>query len=162
MSFNVRVNVLLDGKRLSLNVRSETDLKELYNLGLKNIKSLDHILSVDVTKDFIILSKEDRAFRDGTKKSVSYDETCDRRINNIEAYDWDGNLVWNIGDIVGNIHRPFWSGIVIAGRDFEKVYGSTIPEECCEHDLLCCPADDVIYVVDLFNSRFIGKYPEGR
>lgn len=162
MSYNVRVNVLINGKRLSVDVRSETDLKELYNLGLKNIKSLDCIVSVDVTKDFIILSKKDRAFRDGTKKSVGYDETWDRRINNIEAYDWDGNLVWNIGDIVGNIHRPFWSGIVIAGKDFEKVYGSAIPEECLNHDLLCCAAYDMVYVVDLSNSTFIGKYPEGR
>ena len=162
MSHNIWVYILINGKRLSVNTMSENALKELNLLGLNGIKSLDHIISVNVTKDFIILYKEDRAFRDGTRKSVSYDETWDRRINNIEAYDWDGNLVWNIGDIVGNIHRPFWSGIVIAGKDFEKVYGSAIPEECLNHDLLCCAAYDMVYVVDLSNSTFIGKYPEGR
>lgn len=162
MSHNIWVYILINGKRLSVNTMSENALKELNLLGLNGIKSLDHIISVNVTKDFIILYKEDRAFRDGTRKSVGYDETWDRRINNIEAYDWDGNLVWNIGDIVGNIHRPFWSGIVIAGKDFEKVYGSAIPEECLNHDLLCCAAYDMVYVVDLSNSTFIGKYPEGR
>lgn len=162
MSHNIWVYILINGKRLSVNTMSENALKELNLLGLNGIKSLDHIISVNVTKDFIILYKEDRAFRDGTRKSVSYDETWDRRINNIEAYDWDGNLVWNIGDIVGNIHRPFWGGIVIAGKDFEKVYGSAIPEECLNHDLLCCAAYDMVYVVDLSNSTFIGKYPEGR
>ena len=162
MSHNIWVYILINGKRLSVNTMSENALKELNLLGLNGIKSLDHIISVNVTKDFIILYKEDRAFRDGTRKSVSYDETWDRRINNIEAYDWDGNLVWNIGDIVCNIHRQFWSGIVIAGKDFEKVYGSAIPEECLNHDLLCCAAYDMVYVVDLSNSTFIGKYPEGR
>jgi hypothetical protein len=162
MSYNIRINVLINGKRLSACIRSETDLKELYIFGLDNIKSLDNIISIDITKDFIILTKEDRAFRDGMKKTVSYDETWDRRINNIEAYDWEGKLVWNIGDIVGNIHRPFWGGIVIAGKDFEKVYGSAIPEKCQNHDLLCCAAFDMVYVIDLTSSQFIGKYPEGR
>ena len=162
MSYNIRLNVLINGNRLSICTMASDALKELHLLGAKNISSLDNITSVNVTKDFIILSKTDRAFRDGTKKSVGYDETRDRCINNIEAYDWDGNLVWNIGDIVGNIHRPFWDGIVIAGKDFEKVYGRPIPEECSKHDLLCSAADNILYVIDLSNSKLIGKYPEGR
>lgn len=153
-TYDIYVGVLLNGKKIGLNVRSVEELKKLY--GLKTpICTVDRILNVFITKDLIILLKADRAFRDESVRYVSYG--VDRRINNIEAYDWDGNLVWNIGDIIGDIKTGFLRANVIPGYLFEEFYNRKLPEQYNSHELLYCAANKV-FVIDLSSNEIIDTF----
>ena len=97
----INVQVLLNGKRIDFGVKSIEGLSALCIRKdvIIPIKSADDIYGINITNDLIILTKKDRAYRNG-KKLLREDDFGERGVNNIEAYDWDGNLVWNIGDIV--------------------------------------------------------------
>lgn len=153
-TYDIYVGVLLNGKKIGLNVRSVEELKKLYGLKAP-ICTVDRILNVFITKDLIILLKEDRAFRDKSVRYVSYG--VDRRINNIEAYDWDGNLVWNIGDIIGDIKFGFLRANVIPGYLFEEFYNRKLPEQYNSHELLYCVANKV-FVIDLSSNEIIDTF----
>ena len=109
----IKVETQIEAQKLAFEIES-SGLYQLY--GLQHIIELqDKICNIYILKDMIIIRAEDRDFRYGAKTAPFYKDN--RRINNIDAYDWQGNHLWNIGDIV----YPTGSGYDMAEafpRDF--------------------------------------------
>ncbi len=158
----INVQVLLNGKRIEFGVKS---IEGLFALCIRKdviipIKSSDDIYGINITNDLIILTKKDRAYRSG-KKLLREDDFGERSVNNIEAYDWNGNLVWNIGDIVGDIKKPFFGCNVVTGEMIKDDSTIKISESYATHDLLICNAE-WLFVIDLKTNELLGKFPGGR
>jgi hypothetical protein len=158
----INVQVLLNGKRIEFGVKS---IEGLYALCIRKdviipIKSADDIYGINITNDLIILTKKDRAYRNG-KELLREDDFGERSVNNIEAHDWNGNLVWNIGDIVGDIKKPFFGCNVVTGEMIKDDSTIKISESYATHDLLICNAG-WLFVIDLKTNELLGKFPGGR
>ena len=158
----IDVQVLLNGKRVKFGVKSAEGLFALCIRKDVNIpiKSQDGIYEINITNDLIILTKKDRAYRNGFKL-LREDDFGERSVNNIEAYDWDGNLVWNIGDIIGDVKKPFYGCSVATAEMIKDNSAIKIPESAATHDLLICNAGWV-FVIDLKTNELLGKFPGGR
>ena len=89
---SINLNVLAKGKLLCMT----TDSVPFKNLSFKSTV-LQNVYEISITEDFIILTTE------------SNNETIK---NNIDAYDWNGNHLWNISDIVGDLKIPYFGGTV--------------------------------------------------
>ena len=157
----IYVKVFLNGKRVEFGVKSA---EGLFALCIQKdviipIKSQDGIYEINITNDLIILTKNDRAYRKGFKL-LREDDFGERSTNNIEAYDWDGNLIWNIGDIVGDVKKPFYGCSVVAKNMLCSKMADKIPESAATHDLLICHAG-WLFVIDLKTNELLGKFPGG-
>ena len=142
----IQTQIQIDGKKLSF----ETESSELHQLNflshMHTIHTPDKILSILIIKDMIILLTEDRDFRNGALHTPIYKD--DRRINNINAYDWGGRHLWNIGDIVGDIKTPFTGATLTANDD---------SDDNKQKDLLICFAGDFRFVIDPVNNTVVSK-----
>ena len=142
----IQIQTQIDGKKLSLEIESN-ELHQLNCLShIHTINTPDKILSILIIKDMIVLLAEDRDFRDGALHAPICKD--DRRINNIDAYDWNGKHLWNIGDIVGDIKTPFTGATL-------TVNGGS--DDDMQKDLLICFTFDHRFVIDPINSTVISK-----
>ena len=137
----IQTEIQIAGKKLSF----ETTSNGLYQLNCLShahiIHTPDKILAILVIKDMIILLTEDRDFRNGAQQAPFYKD--DRRINNIDAYDWNGTHLWNIGDLVGDIKTPFTGAVLTADES--------------NQDLLTCFAGAYRFVIDPITKTVISK-----
>ena len=80
----IKVETQIEAQKLAFEIES-SGLYQLY--GLQHIIELqDKICNIYILKDMIIIRAEDRDFRYGAKTAPFY--TDNRRINNLDAYDW--------------------------------------------------------------------------
>lgn len=151
MAFEIMV--LMNQKVVSFSV----DAKNVKHLAMyaHTLESPDAIYEIAVSKDYIIVTTERPEARGGIPAPMV---RKDRSINNINAYDWKGNHMWNIGEIVGDIRVPFNGGTVTTKNlliDHAGVDASLIDES---HELYCCTsADSYLYIIDLTEKRLIQK-----
>ncbi len=148
---NCRVRVIMDNKVLLL----QMDISELKKMHINDafLDSLDKICEISITKDLVIITTEDPDFRNGAKCVPIMKEN--RRENNITAYDWQGNRVWNIADIVGDIKMSFFGGSVCTIETLKNTVGfdeRLVPEG---HDLFTCVAEGFLFVVDLTDAKVL-------
>lgn len=110
----VMLELQMDGKNLSF----ELEVKDLYRLNCMRfvLQRPDRILSVCILKGLLILRTEDRDFRNGALQAPF--EKDNRQTNNLDAYDWDGNHLWNIGEIVGTLKWRFAGVRLQPGRSW--------------------------------------------
>lgn len=138
----IKTEFLTNGKKLSFEIPSNG----LYQLNCLShshiIHTSDKILEIFIIKDMIMLLTEDRDFRNGALQAPIYKD--DRRINNIDAYDWNGNHLWNIGNIVGNIKTPFTGAVLSAEGSETEAY-------------LICFAGAYRFVIDPVRKTVISK-----
>ena len=108
------------------------------------VKSIEHITEVSVTKDLIIITR-DQYF---TKSHIA---------DNIDAYDWNGNHLWNIKDIIGEICNLYCYGSVVGnyeliqflkGMDKENLY-------IAGHDYYECVTDAHYLIIDLNEKKVV-------
>jgi hypothetical protein len=146
----IRVQVQMEAQKLSFEIKSNG----LYQLcGLQHIIDLqDEICGIFILKDMIIIRAEDRDFRYGAKTAPFYKD--DRRINNIDAYDWQGNHLWNIGDIVGDIKMPF-DGVDLTTKASAQLDNSLLDVGDCSQDLFYCKADARRFLIDPVQRRIL-------
>ena len=148
----VQVTILIDDKRLHF----ESKLDDLYQISVMYhfIDFADRITEISITKDYIIVTTEDRDFRTGaTHVPVEKD---DRRINNIDAYDWEGNHLWNIGDIVGDIKMSFFGGQVVTAKQL-CAYNVLENMDEVPSVLYSCVAGGFLFIIDPIQKRLIKK-----
>lgn len=138
----IKVEFLTNGKNLSFEIPSDG----LYQLNCLShshiINTSDKILEILIIKDMIMVLTEDRDFRHGALQAPIYKD--DRRINNMDAYDWNGNHLWNIGDIVGDIKTPF-TGAALSAEESET------------GEFLICFAGAYRFVIDPIRKTVISK-----
>lgn len=155
MSFSV--HILMNGRTLYLSAEIG-DLKRLgMSVGMSGriIESLDNIYEISITKDLVILTTEDPDFRGGALQAPFVKES--RKVNNINAYDWEGNHLWNIADLVGDIRMAFWGGSVTTVESLKGISGFDAAKfaETDGHDLYACTAGGFMYVIDLDDRRIV-------
>ncbi|MBQ3489246.1 MAG: hypothetical protein IJA86_01485 [Clostridia bacterium] len=148
----IQVEILTHGKKLSFEMESHG----LYQLDFpKNtLKTLDKILSVLITDDRIILRTEDRDFRHGALQAPWLKDN--RRMNNIDAYDRDGNHLWNIGDIVGDIKMSF-TGCHLTSNAQLVDDGAINTETAYSANLLVCFSGGYRFIIDPIHQTVISK-----
>ena len=151
MSFNI--SALFNQKLLNISA----DSFAVNNLCVCShmIESSENIYEVSMTKDFVIITTE------YTVQSKS--DTLSTKIftNNIDAYDWDGNHLWNIADIIGDLHIPYFGGTVTTKDVMKNHFGfdEFKYDDSCE--LFCCSAGNHLYIIDL-NCRKLVQVLETR
>jgi hypothetical protein len=144
MSF--KVNALFDQKLVNISA----DNIEVNNLCLCShiIDSSENIYEISITKDFVIITTE---YAVQSKSDTIKNATTINRIftNNINAYDWNGNHLWNIADIVGDLKIPYLGGSVTTKEIMKNHFGfdELKYDDSCE--LFCCSACNYLYIIDL-------------
>ena len=133
------------------------DAPEAYEIRLTytTLKSLDPILGVVMTKEYLIVLTEDPDFRDGRTQAPIYVDSVP--VNNINAYHWDGTHAWNIADIVGDIRTYFYRCTPCSS---EYVMG--VPEvanhpEIWDHEFIEASTADFYYLTDITDKKLIRK-----
>ena len=144
---------LNEGKANSLCI----NVPEVYKacLDYATLKSLDPILGVVMTKEYLIVLTENPGFRDGQRPTSIYVDSVPA--NNINAYHWDGTHAWNIADIVGDIRTYFYRCTPCSS---EYVMG--VPEvanhpEIWDHEFIEASTADFYYLTDITDKKLIRK-----
>lgn len=149
----VSVSILFDNKVRKIYMRSTEKQSKLLFLILDNfhLGSLDNIYEISVTPNRIIIVREDAEFRDGKKIASIIKEAC--TVSNIDAYDWNGNHLWNIADIVGDIKMLFFGGNVVTREQFINapfakfnIDPSLVPTD---HEFYSAGTDGRYYIIDM-------------
>ena len=119
MGFVTIVTVVNKDKKLTIEIES-TALYTL-NCGLcKMLEFSDKIIKVSISDGILLILTEDRDFRNGAQQAPVLKDN--RAINNIDAYDWQGNHLWNIGELVGDIKMQFDGFHHISAKDVKLHY----------------------------------------
>lgn len=148
----IKVEVQIDTQKLAFEIESSGvyQLNSLYHV----IKLQDRISDIFVLKDMIIIRTEDRDFRYGTTNVPFVKD--DRRINNIDAYDWSGKHLWNIGDIVGDIQMAFSGGSLTTSASVQ-LHGNLPVADDYSFDLFYCIAGGYRFLIDPVHRRVLEK-----
>lgn len=139
----IKVETQIEAQKLAFEIESSDvyQLNTLYHV----IKLQDKICNIYILKDMIIIRAEDRDFRHGGRPTSYIKDN--RQINNIDAYDWQGNHLWNIGDIVGDIKMPFDSGCLTTKASVQQD-NPLLDVGDCSSDLFYCIADARRFLID--------------
>ncbi len=149
----IRIETVLDeSNRFRFEIESE-GLYTINCLTRSPIHSLDKICAICILHGMVIIRTEDRDFRDGRLFAPWTKD--DRSENNIIAYDWQGNQLWNIGEIVGDVKEAFL-GISYAPQEMiQAEFSIDLPENT--GPLLRCNTSCRMYIVDVKNKTLLWK-----
>ena len=73
-----------------------------------------------------------------------------------DAYDWNGNHIWNIGDIVGDVKMAFDVGSLTT-RASVQMQGTLSTVNDCSFDLFYCYAGPYRYLIDPARGKILEK-----
>ncbi len=152
MGFIQIETVLDDESRFRFEIESQ-GLYAINCLSRTPIVSPDKIWEICILRDMVVIRTADRDFRDGRQFSAWEKE--DRRENNILAFDWQGNLLWNIGEIVGDIKQAFQGCCYISHAQVYEEFGIALPDQAGY--LLRCIAGCWMYIIDATNRSVLHK-----
>lgn len=128
----------------------------LYNINCISgiqIELLDKISRICIMDNYIILKTEDRDFRNGIWP-VPF--LKDERIeNNVLVYDLNGNFLWNIGEVVGDIKMAFDNISCMFKSDAEKEFEEDFSNT--SDILLECIAAGFTFIVDVGNKKLVSR-----
>lgn len=148
----VKVETQIGEKKLSFEIESNG----LYQINCLSyvINKPDKIIEILITDDIIFILTEDRDFRLGALQAPIYKN--ERRNNNLDAYDWKGQHLWNIGDIVGDIKTNFTGATLTTNKNLviEKIVD--VHNEYSANILICF-AGAYRYIIDPKNKTIISK-----
>ena len=124
MGYFVNVQAITNSKdRISFEIEAE----KLYRLNCYThiVESPDLIDRICIFNNIIVLLTEDRDFRNGALIAPFLKD--DRSENNVTAYDFHGNFLWNIGSIIGDIKMAIDNLACVFKADAERDYGIELP-----------------------------------
>lgn len=152
---SLKFNILIGDQGLHL----YADVSCLKNLQISDsiLNSPDKINEVSITKDLVIITTEDPDFRYGAQQAPLIKNS--RKINNINIYDWKGNHLWNIADVVGDIKMAFWGGDVVSKCFLKETFNLSDSELIEGHSFYTCSAGAKGYVIDLTDRKICHTYP---
>ena len=111
--------IMANGNKSWMEIATE-GLYEMVCPSGKKIVVPDKICNIIICDAFLVLRTEDRDFRNG--RSYASFVKDNREVNNIDAFDWQGNHLWNIGEIVGDVKMAF-DDFSPHTRDFNRELG---------------------------------------
>lgn len=147
--------VTKDGKKFS----SEIETEGLYKLNCtfgKSIEMLDKITVVCISDGILLIRTEDRDFRDGRQTAPIIKDN--RKENNINAFDYQGNHLWNIGEIVGDIKMQFDGITHLSFEEAKNLY-----RVICKptSNLFKCISEGFVFIIDANDKKLLLKVPSG-
>ena len=134
---------------------SEIETEGLYTLNCSSgvkIELLDKICQICISDDVVVIRTEDREFRNGCQCAPFVKD--DRLENNVIAFDLQGNKLWNIGEIVGDVKMAFDSISYITSADAEREFGIKTEQT---HNLFKCICAGFIFIIDASNRELLLK-----
>ena len=126
-----------------------TDKANEIGIGGVKISVPDNICIVSFTKKTVILVTDSPRF----KSSPNY--TPDYNVNCVNAYDYNGNHLWNIAEIIGNVESNICYGHVCS-TDYLTAESKDLHTE--GHELFVCwDSNEIRYLIDLDEKKVIHK-----
>lgn len=142
-------NLLIGKKILKLELDS-TEIKRI--LVSNNIITTDeNIAMVAITKDMILIRT--KLPKSAIGKPFLTGEPIKQ--NTIDAYDFEGNHLWNISEIVGELHCYFQGACLHTKETGEKIRLVDKNKLIDGHEYLACFDDCKLYLIDLTDKRFL-------
>ena len=134
-------------------------LKDLSLLDSLNIKDQTIIFpggitEISITHDLFIITTADPIFQDNKPHKF---EECSTDL--IKAYDWQGNLVWSIKDIIPNINAPLYGGFIVDQDHIMDILMGYDLQYNNYHDFYVCFIGGLRYIIDLQERKVIAKSP---
>ena len=145
--------VLGNGRRYILDMESDGLYKLNPNWTGNILEFKDKICKMIVTEDLLIVRTEDRDFRDGSQSAAWIKDN--REINNVDAYDHNGNHLWNIGKIIGDIKMQIDGISHITAEQAIDDYGIAVSVN--QKDLFSCTAGGYLRVIDGTQQKLLLK-----
>ena len=147
----LRISAIINHKVVRFEVAEAKNIKQL-SMSAHVLDSLDSIYEISISKDYLIVTREDPDLRNSLVAPLIKD---DRSVNNIDAYDWAGNHIWNIAELVGDIKAAFWGGSLITA-DTASFY---LSETNKEHEYYMCNAsNDFSYIINLTEKQLVQRF----
>ena len=142
------LNVLIDQKTRHISTNN-LGIKELSICGHR-LKSSANVYEVSITKDYVIVTTQETV----RKRSILFNTRPEYRTS-INAYDWEGNHMWNVTDIIGNTEMHIWGGTV-STKELLKGHPDFDELKCDDNcELYCCTADSREFIINLSNLKVI-------
>lgn len=132
------MSFILNDESLSLELDA-TDYLNGLHINCHPLKRKDHITEVVVGENIVII-KQDAYYEGG---------------NNINAYDWKGNYLWNIADIVDDRDRVYDGGNICPMRKLETRWGFVREKYPVGHTFYNCVSGGNAYIIDLEDRKVV-------
>ena len=145
--------VLGNGRHYIIDMESDGLYKLNPNWTGNILEFKDKICKMIVTDDLLIIRTEDRDFRDGSQSASWIKDN--REINNVDAYDHNGNHLWNIGEIIGDIKMQIDAISHITAEQAIDDYGIAVGVN--QNDLFSCTAGGYLLIVDGKEQKLLLK-----
>lgn len=148
----LRISVLINQERLSFSIGDVKDAKQIA-MYAHILESSDRICDISITKDYLIVTTE---YPDPQNTASAPLIKKNQSTNNINAYDWMGNHIWNIGEIIGDCNVPF-SGGTVTTKDslISDIDASKISQD---HEYyICFSKNNYKYIVDLTTKELVQR-----
>lgn len=128
--------IMGDGHKYYFDIESEGLYRINPNWSGRILDFSDKITKICITEDMLVIQTQDRDFRDG-RQTASWMKD-NRQINNVDAYDHNGNHLWNIGSIIGDIKMQIDGFSYITADQAKNKYGVEVQRN--QKNLFCCTA----------------------
>ena len=157
----VKVHIGINGDVFSFDIEDISAFPKKFRLKDRYIKSLDDIVEISIADDLFILTNRDPAFRITGRLFIGFDECS---TDTIKAYNWDGEFLWSIDDIIKGLTGEYLGGWLI-NRAQAVTDEDPLPDGGRAEDILACvdPSHPLFacldggwrYVLDLKDKRVL-------
>ena len=117
------------------------------------VEFLDTIRDICIAEEIILIRTEDRDYRNGCL--IAPFVKNNREENNVNAYDWAGNHLWNIGELVGDIKMAFDGISHITPAEAKREFGIKVKRNA--RCLFRCVAGGFVFVIDAESRKMLCK-----
>lgn len=160
MTMGLYIDIMLNDKSTSFSLPLDS-LPNSINLNLNKNIEINKIQEISVSENIIII------IRSTPYLSLDTDDDSLFANNTIDAFDWEGNHLWNISDIVGILKVPFLGGYLWTSSQFEKFVNDDDTAKYCQkiseytqgHSVYAAISDGRGYVIDLDDRKVLYTYP---
>lgn len=148
----VKIESINKDKKFAMEIESDS-LYAINCLAGKNVEFLDKIREICIAEEIILIRTEDKDFRNGAQSAPWVKDNCEE--NNINAFDWQGNHLWNIGELVGDIKMAFDGITHITPAEAKRKFDIRTPfnAKC----LFSCVACGFVFIIDAKNKKMLCK-----
>lgn len=148
----VKIETINGDKKFMMEIESDS-LYAINCLFGKKVEFLDRIREICIAEEVILVRTEDRDFRDGRQTAPWLKDN--REENNVNAFDWQGNHLWNIGELVGDIKMQF-DGITHI-TPIEAKHEYEIRPKMKSQCLFSCVSGGFVFIIDALNKKMLCK-----
>lgn len=150
----VKIETINKDNKFAMEIESD-GLYAINCLAGKNLEFLDKIREICIAEEIILIRTEDRDFRNGCQSAPWIKDN--REENNVNAYDWQGNHLWNIGELVGDIKMAFDSITYITPMEAKREFG--IRPKLHAQCLFKCVSGGFVFIIDAKNKKILCQAP---